>query len=411
MLQQFLNNNFIQITEDENLNKLKKACDEVIKKVGKDKSKIVSYTLKALDPEIHVQDSSILEVQEIIIKHWSTFLANAKDTAVTYIRAVMLEALESISKDQNLACLIWLTGRNAIKHYNLGREAEILANFMVGLGNQIEENAIENWSLPTESKAEKLAIEIKELTGATIDKSELEGHLKAAAIHSGLGEGGENPQYPSHNALTWPQFFATRTATGITEVINKALKKQAKDISTNQTHIQDAVNKLLNQAQTEIFQKNSLLQMRTQLLWWKEALYSSSVKRSYRELTSGALHVVMANDYSLLVPYLYPVSVDYFLKEVHISLYQEAENTIKFSELISTIKNSADTLKIILPESALSEERSTLLNFVKGIVWNKYSVQQAKNLVGIDEAMEITVTEFALWLFHDMQSLKITLIK
>jgi len=411
MLQQFLNHNFIQITEDDNLNKLKKACDEVIKKVNKDKSKIASYTLVALDPEIPIQDSSIAEVQEIIIKHWSTFLANAKDTAVTYIRAVMLEALESIAKDQNLACLIWHTGRNVVKHYNLGREAELLTGFVRGLGNEIEESAIENWALPTQSKAEKLAIEIKELTGATIDKAEIEGHLKAASIHSGLGDGGENPQYPSNNALTWPQFFSTRAATGITETINKALKKQAKDISANQTNIQEAVSKLLNQVQTEIFQKNSLLQMRTQLLWWKEALYSSSVKKSYRELNPGALHVVMANDYSLLVPYLYPVSVDYFLKEVHRSLYTDSEKTIKFSELMETIKSSSDNLKSIMPEAILPEERSTLLNFIKGIVWNRCTIQQSKNLVGINETAEITVTEFALWLFHDMQSLKIASTK
>lgn len=409
MLQQFLNKNLIQINEDGNFDKLKKASDDLAKKIGKDKAKITSYTLAAIDPQISATDGGVVEVQEIIVKHWTTFVSNSKDTYLTIIRAVILEALETVAKDQNCASLIWNATRNVIRYYNLDREKELIVGFLQELGNNIEKEAIDTWLLPHQPKTEKLVVEIKELTGVTIDKSEIESHLKAAAIHSGLGEGGENPQYPSHNALTWPQFFSTRAASGITDVINKALKKQAKDISANQILIQEAANKMLNQVQSEIFQKNRFLQMRTHLLWWKEACYSSTLKKSYRGIENGLLEISLATDYGAFVPHIYPASADFFLLEFHKILTTDSK--IKLAILLDSIKQHAGTLKEVFTEPIVDSARNTLLNFIKGLVWGKCDVSETKALTGLSEDIEITYSDFILWMFHDAQVFKITSIK
>lgn len=62
MLQKFLNLQLINIAEDENLTKLKKACDDVVKKLAKNKSKVVSYTLIALDSELPAENADVAEV-------------------------------------------------------------------------------------------------------------------------------------------------------------------------------------------------------------------------------------------------------------------------------------------------------------------------------------------------------------
>ena len=139
MLKEFLEHQFIHISEDENLAKLNKASAEIVKTLQKNKAKIISYTLVALDPLVSPKTIEINEVSEIISnKHWRTFIPNTKDTPVTYIRAVMLEVLKRLANDIELACLIWLTGRNVIRYYNLGREKELLASFLLELGNRIE---------------------------------------------------------------------------------------------------------------------------------------------------------------------------------------------------------------------------------------------------------------------------------
>lgn len=412
MLQEFLDANLLPITDEGYFEKIKKTADEIAKKLTKSKAKVLSYTLTALDPDVPADNPDVVEVKELITKNWSTFSTNSKDTPVTFIRAVMLEALQAVSNETSYACLIWLAGRNIQQHFKLiGKEKELIINFLLSLGKVVETAAIERWTLPSETKLQKLAVEIKEIVGGVLDKAEVEAQLKAAAIHSGWGEGGENPQTQANNAVTWPKFFAERASQGLTELINKALKKQAKSVSENQTQIQEAVNKLLSQTQSEILERNSLLQMRTQLLWWKESCYSTSLNQSYRGQKNGLLQILLANDYSAFVPTIYPTSVDYFLRETHRVLVKDENKKIKVSEIINQVELSRADLKNVFPEPSTEIGRITLLNFIKGFVWNKYTAEQFKNLVGFDDTTEMTLSDITVWLFHDMQSLKISTSK
>lgn len=412
MLQEFLDANLLPITDEGYFEKLKKTADEIAKKLTKSKAKVLSYTLTALDPDVQADNPDVVEVKELITKNWSTFSTNSKDTPVTFIRAVMLEALQAVSNETSFACLIWLTGRNIQQQFKLiGKEKELVTNFLLSLGTENENRATESWTLPSEAKLQKLSIEIKEITGGILDKAEVEAHLKAAAIYSGWGEGGENPQTQANNAVTWPKFYAERASQGLTDIINKALKKQAKSVSENQTLIQEAVNKLLVQTQSEILERNSLLQMRTQLLWWKESCYSFSLNQSYRGQQNGLLQILLATDYSVFVPTVYPTSADYFLKETHRALVKDESKKIKVSEILKQVELSRAELKNVFEEPTAELGRISLLNFIKGLVWSKYTSDQFQTFVGFADNTEMTLSDFTIWLFHDLQSLKISISK
>ncbi len=415
MLQEFLDANLLPITDEGYFEKIKKTADEVAKKLTKSKAKVLSYTLTALDPDVPADNPDVIEVKELITKNWSTFSTNSKDTPVTFIRAVMLEALEIVSKETNFACLIWLTGRNIQSQFRIiGKEKELTSIFLMSLGKEMEKKATESWSLPSDAKLQKLSLEIKELTGIAIDKATLQKKLEDASgphNQAGTANYGDPNQYWTNSAQNWSYQFAPRAAQGIAEVVNKALKEQAKEISTNQTQIQEAVNKLLSQTQSEILERNSLLQMRTQLLWWKESCYSTSLNQSYRGQKNGLLQILLANDYSAFVPTIYPTSVDYFLRETHRVLVKDENKKIKVSEIINQVELSRTDLKNVFPEPSTEIGRITLLNFIKGFVWNKYTAEQFKNLVGFNDTTEMTLSDFTVWLFHDMQSLKISTSK
>lgn len=415
MIQEFLTNSLIEITEDANVDKLKKACNILEKKLQKNKQKISTLTLIALDPEIPASNPDVLEVQQIIIGKWKTFNANCKDTPITFIRAVILEVLANLSKDLNIANQIWLIGRNVQKYYKLiGKERKLITNFLLNLGNEIENKATDSWSLASENVLHKLNLEIKGLTGVVIDKAILQKKLEDAA--GPTNEAGTanyespNPQWPN-SGTPWSFQFAPRAAQGIADVVNKALKEQAKELSANQTQIQEVVNKLLSQTQAEILEKNSLLQMRTQLLWWKESCYSVSLNQSYRGKQNGLIQILLANDYSTFVPVIYPTSADYFLKEIHRNLAEDENKKMKMSDILRQIEQSSTQLKTIFREPSVELGRISLLNFIKGFVWSKYTSKQFKNLVGFTVTSEMTLSEFTLWLFHDFQSLKISITK
>lgn len=412
MLQEFLDANLLPITDETYFDKLKKSADELSKKLLKNKPKVLLYTLISIDPEVNADNPHVVEVKDLITKNWSTFSTNSKDTPVTFIRAVMLEALEIVSKETGFGGLIWLAARNLQRHLNLnGKEKELIVNFLWDLGKGNENKAIEIWSLPSESKVKKVIIELKQVLGVTVDPTELENHFKAASIHSGLGEGGENPQYPSNNATIWPIFFSQRASKGITEVINKAFANEGKKINENQTQIQETANKILNETHSQLLESNKLLEMRTQLLWWKESCYSDSLNQSYRGQQNGILQVVLAKDYSTFVPMLYPTSADYFLRETHRNLVKEDNKKLKMVDILSHVEKSATLLKSVFPEPSIEAGRTSLLNFIIGLIWNKYTQGNFKTTVGFDPAAEITLSDFTTWLFHDMQSSKISISK
>ncbi len=406
MIQEFLTNNLIQITEDENVEKLLKASATLEKKLSKDKSKIPTFTLIALDPEINVTDQNVQEVQQLIIDNWKTFTSNCKDTPLTYIRAVILETLEKLSSDINVSNLVFLSSRNITKHLNLkGKEKELILQFITELGRRIETNAAESWSISKSFEIKELKIEIAKTTGVSIDNAKLEGHLKAASIHSSWGNEGESQYTANQGNVHWPLFFSQRAAKGISELLNNAFNKQSAQLNEIQSKIQDAVNKIIPLALTESAKLNSSLTMRTELLWWKEACYSKILNDSYRNAQNGLLQFILALDYSSFVPFIYPQSADYFLKETHSGIISVEDKKMKLSEIFKFIDSSKELLKQHISEESFEIERVSLAQFIKGYANGKYSTKQLKDLVGIKDSIELTLSEFTLWLFHDLQVL------
>ncbi|RZK27046.1 MAG: hypothetical protein EOO43_00870 [Flavobacterium sp.] len=360
MIQEYLNEQFIQIADDANFDKIKKTSSDVAKKIAKDKSKILSYSLVAFDPEISADNPEIVEIKSLIIENWQTFFSNSKDTALTIIRAIMLDALKTASNDLSSACLIWFSSRNIFKYYKLGREQDILTKFLLELGNNIESKASESWSFSPDD-----TIATPKIAAAVLNATDLTTHVQPNAID----------------------------AAGMAGVINKVLKKQAAEIQENQN---------------EFIRLNSLMHMRTQLLWWKEANYSSLLKTSYAELNNGMLQIVLAYDYSNFIPDLYPVSVDYFLLENHKNLSSANNAKHKISEFLEMVENSTAILKNIITESTEVGGRISFVNFTNGFIHGRYKANQFKSLVGVDDSFELTLGEITLWLFHDLHSIKLS---
>lgn len=392
MIQNYLSGNVLVITEDAHVEKLKKSAEELSKKLLKNKTKIVEYTIVALDPHVLPNNSHVLEVKEMILKNWSTFSANAKDTPLTYIRVVILTALQKISADLNFANLIWLTGRNLVKFLKItGVEKDIISLFIYELGTKVNQKAIQEWALESNSSDEK------EITTPILDKALLQKYMEYAS--GPTNEAGAvpfkepNSSWPSEGP-PWSYKFTPRISFGISFVVNKALKEYTTEISTHlKKNMQSSKASTLS------------LKMRSDLLWWKESCYSNSLNSSYYDIPDGILQMALANDYASMIPLFYPVSVDYFLRQTHRSIKEDS--TLTFLDFMNAVGSSPSQSGNILPTMQADADRITLLCFISGTLTGKFTISDFEKVMGFSEKSEVTLSQITQWLFHDFQVNKI----
>jgi hypothetical protein len=416
ILQEYLNLQFIPLDDDSALDKLKKASAEIAKKLQKDKSKIISYTLVALDHQISVDDSSLAEVKEIVIKHWSVFATKASDLLITYLRAVMLEALRSISDNPQLAGIIWLTGSSVLPYYNLDRETSTLTEWLENIGSIYEQEAENQWGDFSELQLGNPAQVVLNTTVkySPVNAETLASELKAASVTSQYG--GENP-YGANNWNTWPEYFSKRTGEGFAEEINRALSSQSlslkKGLDSYNTQLNEyfsGLGKYFENISKQVIVGTQSIQRRSQLLWIKEALFSVGQKISYRDIPKSDLPFVLAQDMQTLVTVIYPISVDFFMKEILRSTVNDADTKISFSGLLEADKLK-NTQSILVTQNYMGSSRKSLTNYILRLASKQTTIEQMENETGIKSENEISLTDFTVHLLHDLQSIKLTTLK
>jgi len=416
ILQEYLNLQFIPLDDDSALDKLKKASADIAKKLQKDKSKIIPYTLVALDPKVVVDDLSLAEVKDIIIKHWPVFATKASDLLVTYLRAVILEALQFISGNAQFAGIIWLTGSRAFTYYNLDREAGTLKQWLECIGHVYEQEAENQWGISSELKNESPTQIILNATvsNSQVNAETLSTDLKAASASTQYG--GENP-YHSQQFNVWPDFFSIRAGEGIAKEVNRALASQSTSLkegldgyNTQLNEYFSGFDKYFESISKQMIVGTQSIQRRSRLLWVKEALFSVGQKTSYRDILKSDLPFVLAKDMQSLITPIYPLSVDFFMKEILRSIANDADTKIPFSNLLD-----ADGLKhfeiYLGTQNTIDSSRKSLTNFIQRLSSNQTIIGQMENETGIKPESEISLADFTVYLLHDLQSIRLSTLK
>ena len=419
ILQGFLDNQFIKTDETSHIESLKKASSAVQRMLEQKKNrvKIIPYTLVVLDPTISDDDSIVIEVEGIIIKQWPAFrnsVVKTKDKPISYIQAVVLEALNKLSKDESIAAIIWHTGCNVISRYKLAGQEEVLTNFLLKIGRKVEAAARDSWGIVENAQIDSTTpfeLTVPKIGQGKVGKEALKGHLMAAAAQQGAG--GENPQWPSQNAANWPTFFSERAAQGLSEEINAAFLSQSKSLTSISRSIQESIDTYfsnlkphLEQVSSSILQSSQALYKRSDLVWWKQALYSSKLDVGYRKLDPLILAMVMAVDLADSVSPIYPKSVDYFLEEtLRDVLGNEVEKDIELTELIEKLKKCSDTEKLLLEKlQDESENRKPLGVCISRMLKGEMTTDEVFKCTGIEKSEKISLAELTVWLFHDLQA-------
>ena len=150
------------------------------------------------------------------------------------------------------------------------------------------------------------------------------------------------------------------------------------------------------------------LQRRTNLLWWKEALFSPSTRTSYRNMSSPVAATLMAFDMHRLVPTLSPASVAAFLRETVTAL--PTVDTEQKTPIRALVKEAcdADALADLRTEAgnlvAAPEGRGPLLALIgHRDVLPQIDDRRFRDLVGAKSDTALTLPDWSVWMFRELQ--------
>jgi hypothetical protein len=418
VLLRFLSNGLIDVGgDDAKLEKLKATSRDLATSLKENAAKAASFALIAFDPDAPVSDPVIQEAAQALEKQWPTYVNTFRGgTPIAVIRAMLLDALvQASADDHNIAVAFVACARNVLPFMEVGGEQVIWSDEVKRIEEHVDERAEREWATPSKIDLEPLTIKTTAslkltVSQAKLDKADLQTKISAA---SGPGVANANPHWPN-NPQPWAQQFAPKLADAIAEAIESAKTTvTGGDLSAPFQQLTQAVNNYVGGAMSAFAAATSGLQRRTNLIWWREALFSPTSKSSYRKLPPSVAAGMMALDLFSQVPTFSPASVAAFLSETVIrlpGLVADQPHTIgSLSDELRT-----DQRLMALRETAkglvsASGGRGFLLTFVGNLDPSvKVDDETFKKRVGVSLATEITLPQWSVWLFRELQASRAT---
>jgi hypothetical protein len=424
ILQTYLNSQFIQL-DDADYDKLILAANKLEQQLRTNRAQIPSYTLLAFDPESDSQAPEYNLVKGLITSQWRSFVSKSKDGPQTYLRSVMLQAIQELTaSDADLAGIVYLTLNPIIGRFALGSEKDVLISLMESIGNSYELEAAKLWTVNRSNIDTSMIETPKEITFSfgRFEVNDLADRFGAAIYTSGTDGNGKtvtykdgNPHYltpqGSYPHPQWVHHFAKMASQVVLAYVNGAVKEVEKKLNEENIVSVDDYTVLIesiNKTITAIYTGSQAADLRNQLIWIKETLYSTISQKSYRQLSPELAAVALATDVSTIIPVVFPVSVDYMLQEILRSAFGErADEAYTLEQLLNACqqdRSSWQTVIVTNPALAsLSGSRLPLGSFLQQVSTKQKEVIALVSLVGVRGEEMLTLTEFAVWLFHDRQ--------
>lgn len=406
--------------DDAKLGKLETAAEEVGKTILKTPAKALPYALTAFDAQVADTEPVVVEVTAILAAKWPTHFNTVMGSPVAVARALLLSGLaQAAGKDIAIAAAFVAAARNVLPHVEVGPEAEIWGRLVADLEDHVEARAEEAWALPDAivveaPKLEVAPIEVPVVFGK-VDRSKLQSALAASAgPHNEQGEtlDSANPYWPGNNAQ-WSAQFGALAGKVLADAIDAAVRARIGplDLDAALEPVAAAIDEQVQAALTAISTATAGLQRRSILLWWKEALYSPTLRRSYRDLSAYAAAVAMAYDLHRASPALTPMSVTAFLRETTARLPKVRDAAARpFKTIVADLTDdaAAGPLRAAAAAFNLPEGRGPVLAVIISGLPANGSDQAFRERTGVNADLEITPDALAVWLFQELQACRVT---
>lgn len=425
VLLRFLNKRLIDVGgDDDKLERLRQTAADLSSILEKTPAKTSPFALVAFDPDVPAADPTIAEVADVLRKRWETYVNTFADTPVTVFRAMLLEALIRSSKGSDTVAVAFVaSARNVLPFMEVGGEQEIWAEIVSAVERKVETRAEAEWATPASIAVPEvtfdspLAAEVS-ISSKKINRNSLSQRLQAAAgpqtnvPEQGHVDTGGNPHWPHGNPPEWVYEFGTQTAEAVGEAINQAiasLSVEGVDLPGIAAEMTKVMSGHLTTTLQAVSGATAGLQRRTNLLWWKEALFSPSARISYRDISPSHAAAQMGFDMHQQIPTFSPASVAAFLREAVISLPTiDREEKTPIRELAQKACDS-DVLAELRTEAGKLVAAPTGRSSILGLIGHPNAMAQIdergfRDLVGVSPDTALTLPDWSVWIFRELQA-------
>jgi hypothetical protein len=412
--------------DDERLEKMAKAAKTVAKNLCEHAPKLIRAILAGLDPDIPSDDPAIVESEVALVAEWKSMRSVYSSTPVNLLRAILLEACNQAATEGNNAAILWLTAANTLPFLRLGKEDPILRQMLDAWAMRMEELSLVNHIMPL-NQAEQVAFNIPEPAELImpdpkeVDRANLLKRVLATAgpnDQQGQPIASSNPHW-SNQPQSWSHEFSTRMSTlladeldSLASDVNTFQAEANQQIQVFQNELIERVNKAMNSQLRWVQENRQAEQIRVNALWWSEALYSPSLRDSYRELAPPLAAVVMVIDLLDGVAKPSPASVGYLLAEA-VNRLPEAgfKQKVTLPDFLNSLyENHAELPKTWLdaltppPEEGRLSLRDLILLVLTG---KQHDIDATILRIGACDNIKMSLPEFAHALFRQEQAVQL----
>lgn len=415
ILLQFLEAGIVNVgSDDSKLEKLRTTAKDLAAVLKKVPARTVRWTLVAVDPEAAADDPVIAESWATLKKNWTTVPNTYQSTPIALLRATLLDALvRSASDDEAIAVAFANSARNMLPHMPLGAEAPVWQKAVSEIEDLVDARADAEWMTPEVIRVAPMTYEAPEsIKVSSGDKVTNRENLTAKILAAAGPTGGNNhnPHW-SNQPQQWAQEFAGRMANAIADSIDgvaKANKIEPLDLSPPLKALSSSVGGYVAKALQSFSDATAGLQRRTNLLWWKEALYSARTRTSYRAMQPFTAASLMALDLFDQVPLFSPASVSAFLNEAILLIPGASEaEPLGVPKLVDQLLR--DSLSGSLCETAKElesswEGRSPVIAVLGHFTHETLGGVAFRQTTGFDDHVQMRPHEWGAHLFRELQA-------
>lgn len=423
-LLQFLEVGVIDLgSDDSKLEKLRETAKDLSAALRQAPPKTSSFTMAAADPVIASTDPTIVEAMEALKKQWQTISNTHRSPPVAILRAILLDAIMQAARaDDAIAVAFVNTARNALVHASVADEADIWRTAVSEIETKVDSRAEAEWATPEMISVKPLKYVPPNPKGVDYEVASIDIEKLQAEIHSASGQnGGKNPnRYWAHNnPREWSQDFAERMAAAIAEAVDAVtsqLEPPSVDIKSPLSALANAVSSHVSDALDSFSGATTGLQRRTNLLWWKEAMYSPSAHESYQDLPLFEAAALMALDLHEQVPTYSPASVSALLRQTIQALPVGDGGQDASPRGFASLVQGAISSTHMEPFRALAaayapapEGRGPLLSLIGNPREAKaIEPENLRDYVGVDASTVMSPSEWGTHLFRELQAARAT---
>jgi flagellar biosynthesis/type III secretory pathway protein FliH len=387
---------------EERFGHLNKAASDIADYLRANPNETIAHVLVALNPETPEDDPVFDHAEQAVTEQWKLLRKRYQDRPRELLRPVVLAAIDRASSDNiGVFTAAALTASSILYHVGTHRDDGTVTRIVEGWAAAVEETAVKSWQtrllLPEPPKPEAAPT-----TGLQVSQFSAEGFLPSIDM----------PAAPNFQSFPgWATAFSPKISVALAATANSVTAEIAKAytraVEQQFQAVANAMTKYAEFAQnvakaTEEGQRAALL--RLDLLWWKEALYSPSAKKSYRAIPAPGVALLMAEDILARIRIPAPQSVVAYLREAIAAVQNDARSAkSSLADWLQRLHPGTPVSAIVAPPEA-RKGRVSLGYVLRKALHAKVSVEELRISTGLDPTLEISLADLGAWYFCDRQA-------